>query len=100
MTGLSQLFTALTAPPCPSWCADHVIAEDNDATVSEIHRGKVTRGGVTVEIEDSPQWADDPHHGGPIVVPDLIEIQPDQARAFAAALLEAARLVDEGRQTL
>lgn len=95
MSGLSQLFATLTTPPCPSWCTDHVIAEDSaDASVTEIHRGKVTRGGITVEIEASPQWADDPHNGGPIVTPDLIEIQPAQARAFAAALIEAARLVE------
>ena len=89
----------MTSTTCASWCRNHkteVDTVDRD-DVTEICRAVVTRGDFTVEIEDSPAWAKDPLHGGPIVPPDVVEVGAADARDFAAALIEAARLVDEDR---
>lgn len=84
---------------CATWCNDHKTDVDRvDATeISEICRREVTFGDVSVKIEDSPAWRDDPKWGGPIAVPDLIEVGPADARDFAAALIEAARLYEDDR---
>lgn len=74
---------------CPAWCTGH--RQDFDG--SEIHHGSVTRGDVEVILEDSPSW---PREGSMPVQVDVQEADADGARELAAALLEAARLLDGG----
>lgn len=81
-----------TYATCPPWCTDHLVEEDTDGSVTEIHRGKVTRGGIAVELEESPSWDETDL---PIVCDGYTSVDAAGARQFAAALLEAARLIEQ-----
>lgn len=76
----------MDTPTCPSWCDSHIIEEAVDGTASDIHRGHVTVGEITLNIEDSPDWPDDCL---PIILPDIIDCDVDGAIALAHALLNA-----------
>lgn len=84
----AQTFTHQT------WCTSHIIEEDTDGTAADVCRTKVTIGPIVVDIEDSPAWPDDERDQ--IVPPDFPEtwITKEGARYLAAALIEAARLVE------
>lgn len=86
----------MNVPTCPSWCTDHLIEEDTDGSATDIHRGTVTRGEVTLTIETSPQWSS---NDLPILVDEFMTVDAAGARDLAAALLAAARLLeaDPGR---
>ena len=84
----------LKAPPCPGWCTDHRLEEDIDGSATDVHRATVTRGQVSLYIEDSPSWSDDERRQ--VVPPELPAGTWCDARYaldLAAALIEAARLV-------
>lgn len=77
-----------------SWCTDHRTYRDR-GEVDEVCRSSVTVSGITVDIEDCPTWPDDERRQ--VVPPDLPDtwVNPADARALAAALVEAARLIDD-----
>lgn len=72
-----------------------MLEEDTDGTATDIHRGSVTRGQMTVDVEDSLSWPIDER--AQVLPPYLPEtwISAGDARDLAAALLEAARLVEQ-----
>ena len=81
----------MSAQACPRWCSQHYI----DALEGyPIHKHTVTQGSATVVIETAPEWTG----------PDDLPIWTHEAPAFdaagardlAAALLEAAQLLDGG----
>lgn len=72
------------------WCTDHRTEVDGHEVI-EVCRRAVTFGEATVDIEDSPAWTDDDL---PIVPPDWHACDAKGARDLAAALIEAARLVE------
>ena len=86
----------MSSTSCPSWCVNH-LTEVIDAEVrpqtSEVPRASVTRGEVTVTVEASPSWVDAPHYL-PIMLPEITGVDAASARDYAAALTEAARLLD------
>lgn len=89
----------VTGADCADWCTDHKTAVDpaDPTEIAEICRTSVTCGEVTVDVEDSHSWIDDPNHGGPIVPPDIYEMGPADAKDYAAALIAAARLIEEAK---
>lgn len=78
------------------WCDDHIIEEETDGTAADVCRTAVTRGRFAVDVEDSPTWPADERNQ--IVPPDLpgTWVTAADARDLAAALVKAARLVEEG----
>ena len=77
-----------------SWCTSHRVEEDGSDRI-EVCRRDVTIGEASVLIEDSPAWAHDPFHAGPIAPPQWNECDAPAARDLAAALIEAARLIED-----
>lgn len=73
---------------CPSWCNAHYTDDDEGYP---IHKRVVTVGEASVEIETSPEWDD----GLPIVPPQWNECDASAARDLAAALIEAAQLIED-----
>lgn len=73
-----------------SWCTSHKTDPDG----ADVCQHSVTVGDVTVTIEDSPSWPDVERRQ--IVPPEITDCDAQGAREMAAALLEAARLVEEG----
>lgn len=79
------------------WCTTHLLEEDTDGSAADVCKAAVTRGRFTVDVEDSPAWHDDERCQ--IVPPDMpfdVSCSAADARDLAAALIEAARLVEEG----
>ena len=73
------------------WCSHH----STDPDGAPICQHSVTFGDFTVDIEDSPAWPDDERHQ--VVPPDLPDtwVTAAGARDLAAALIEAARIVED-----
>lgn len=78
-----------------TWCDNHIIEEETDGSANDVCRAKVTIGPFVVDVEDSPAWPEDERHQ--IVPPDLpgTWVTASDARDLAAALVEAARIVEE-----
>lgn len=78
------------------WCDRHILEEDTDGSAVDVCRTKVTIGPIVVDVEDSPAWPTDERNQ--IVPPDHADtwVSVQDARFLAAALWEAARLVEEG----
>lgn len=89
----------ISAPTCATWCDRHIIEEDTDGSANDVCRTTVTRGPFAVDVEDSPAWPDGERRQ--VVPPDLPDtwVTAAGARDLAAALIEAAQLIeDEGGQ--
>lgn len=79
------------------WCNDHRTWVDpiNHRDVTEVCRRVVTVGEATVELEVSPSWTEPADL--PIVMPDWTACDQAGARDLAAALIEAARVLEGAR---
>lgn len=77
---------------CPSWCARHV----SDGEGGTVHKAAVTVGQAEVELEHAP--AESPQ-GTPILLPEWMDCDAPAARDLAAALIQAAGIIEgEGGQ--